>query len=131
MYRYCAVSLNFAAVSKQQPQGRAASSVMRWTRALMAGPKTPTNFVQDGPPVGGFPTVNVKRSLPGGGMSSLAMAGFSVLTFTFGMYKIISYNGLRRCASETSHAIPQFHRDPQAAPAAITLDSSADACRML
>ena len=54
------VSLNFAAVSKQQPQGRAASSVMRWTRALMAGPKTPTNFVQDGPPVGGFPTVNAQ-----------------------------------------------------------------------
>ena len=60
------------------------------------GPKTPANFVQDGPPAGGFPAINTRRSLPGGGMSSIAMAGASVLTLTFGMYTVMSANAQRR-----------------------------------
>ena len=43
------------------------------TRKLGGGPKTPGNFVQDGPPAGGYPTVDVRRSLPGGGLSSVAL----------------------------------------------------------
>ena len=73
---------------------------MRWTRALSmaGGPKTPSGFVQDGPPKGGFAAVNVRRSIPGGGMSSLAMASACVFTFTYGMYRMISNNRVRRCA---------------------------------
>ena len=74
---------------------------MRWTRILRVGggPKTPTGIVQDGPPQGGFPAVKVGRSLPGGGMSSIAMAAGCVLTFSFGMYKIIMANRFRRCSA--------------------------------
>jgi len=69
---------------------------MRWTRTLLSGPKTPGNFVQDGPPPGGFPTVNVRRSLPGGGLSSIALATGCALTFTYGMYKVTMANRQRR-----------------------------------
>jgi len=69
---------------------------MRWTRPLLGGPKTPGNFVQDGPPPGGFPAVNVKRSLPGGGLSSIALMSGLALTFTYGMYKIVCANRQRR-----------------------------------
>ena len=62
----------------------------------MAGPKTPSGFVQDGPPKGGYPAVNVKRNLPGGGMSTLAMATGCVLTFTYGMYQVVMANRARR-----------------------------------
>ena len=57
--------------------------------------------MQDGPPPGGFPAVNVKRNLPGGGLSSIALMGGCVLTFTYGMYTIICANRQRRC--ESSH----------------------------
>ena len=63
---------------------------------MVAGPKTPANFVQDGPPKGGYPAVNVKRSLPGGGMSSLAMFGAMCASFSYGMYTIIMANRQRR-----------------------------------
>jgi len=71
---------------------------MRWTRPLFAsaGPKTPGNFVQDGPPPGGFPAVKIQRSLPAGGLSSVALMSGLVLTFTYGMYQIIAANRQRR-----------------------------------
>ena len=80
---------------------RLRSAAMRWTRILMAGPKTPTNFVQDGPPAGGFKPVQFQRNLPGGGMSSIAMLGACVLTFSYGMYKVISFNRQRRSVART------------------------------
>eukprot|EP00324_Dicrateria_rotunda_P002133 CAMPEP_0206156146 /NCGR_PEP_ID=MMETSP1474-20131121/2732_1 /ASSEMBLY_ACC=CAM_ASM_001110 /TAXON_ID=97495 /ORGANISM="Imantonia sp., Strain RCC918" /LENGTH=129 /DNA_ID=CAMNT_0053555095 /DNA_START=24 /DNA_END=413 /DNA_ORIENTATION=- len=55
-----------------------------------------TKFVQDGPPEGGYKAVNVARSLPKGGASSLALAVGSVCVFAFGMYKVVSANRLRR-----------------------------------
>ena len=63
----------------------------------MGGPKTPGNFVQDGPPKGGYPTVNVKRNLPGGGMSTLAMGAAMSAAFVYGMYTVIQANRFRRC----------------------------------
>ena len=63
----------------------------------MGGPKTPGNFVQDGPPKGGYPTINVKRNLPGGGMSSLALAGSCVALGAYGLYKVVMANRVRRC----------------------------------
>jgi len=74
------------------------SATMRWTRPLFAsaGPKTPGNFVQDGPPPGGFPAVKIQRSLPAGGLSSVALMSGLVLTFTYGMYQIIAANRQRR-----------------------------------
>lgn len=63
---------------------------------VAGGPKTPTGFVQDGPRKGGFPAVNVKRSLPGGGMSSLAMMTGMVFTFAYGMYAVVHANRQRR-----------------------------------
>ena len=63
----------------------------------MAGPKTPGGFVQDGPPQGGYAPVKWRRNLPGGGMSSLALAATCGLTFVVGMAQIISGNRQRRC----------------------------------
>ena len=63
---------------------------------MVAGPKTPTGFVQDVPPKGGFPAVNVKRSLPDGGMSSLALATGCAFTFVYGMYTVVMANRQRR-----------------------------------
>ena len=79
---------------------RLASTTLRprGARALGGGPTTPGGFVQDGPPSGGYPTVDVRRSLPGGGMSSLAAVSTIAGMFTFGMYKIIMANRERRCA---------------------------------
>ena len=62
----------------------------------MGGPKTPGNFVQDGPPKGGYPSINVKRNLPGGGMSTLAMAGGLCAMGAYGLYTIVMSNRLRR-----------------------------------
>lgn len=62
----------------------------------MGGPKTPGNFVQDGPPKGGYPSINVKRNLPGGGLSSLAlMGGLCAMTF-YGLYTVVHANRTRR-----------------------------------
>ncbi|KOO20963.1 NADH-ubiquinone oxidoreductase subunit [Chrysochromulina tobinii] len=79
---------------------------MRWTRPLFAsaGPKTPGNFVQDGPPPGGFPAVKIQRSLPAGGLSSVALMSGLVLTFTYGMYQIIAANRQRRQARRAFEA---------------------------
>jgi len=52
--------------------------------------------VQDGPPPGGFPAVKIQRSLPAGGLSSVALMSGLVLTFTYGMYQIIAANRQRR-----------------------------------
>lgn len=68
----------------------------------MGGPKTPGNFVQDGPPKGGYPTVNVRRNLPGGGMSSLALFGTCCATFCYGMYTIIQANRTRRSVTNST-----------------------------
>jgi len=62
----------------------------------MCGPKTPKDFVQDGPPKGGFPAVNVRRNLPGGGVSTLATAGIMGAALTFGMVSIIMGNRQRK-----------------------------------
>jgi len=62
----------------------------------MGGPTTPKGFVQDGPPKGGFPAVNVRRNLPGGGMSTLATVGAIGATLTFGMVSIITANRQRK-----------------------------------
>ena len=78
---------------------------MRWTRTLLGGPKTPGNFVQDGPPKGGFPTVNVRRSLPGGGLSSIALMSGLTGTFIYGMYTLISANRQRREFKREEHDI--------------------------
>jgi GRIM-19 protein len=79
---------------------------MRWTRPLFAsaGPKTPGNFVQDGPPPGGFPAVKIQRSLPAGGLSSVALMSGLVLTFTYGMYQIVAANRQRRQARRAFEA---------------------------
>ena len=63
---------------------------------MAGGPKTPTNFVQDGPPAGGFAPINVKRNLPAGGMSSAALMGGCVFTFCYGLYVLVNANRERR-----------------------------------
>ena len=70
----------------------------------MGGPKTPGNFVQDGPPKGGYPSINVKRNLPGGGMSTLAMAGSCVAMGAYGLYTVVMANRVRRFAMPTMPA---------------------------
>ena len=66
------------------------------TLTIMGGPKTPGNFVQDGPPKGGYPSINVKRNLPGGGLSSLALlGGLGAMTF-YGLYTVVHANRVRR-----------------------------------
>ncbi|EOD24517.1 NADH-ubiquinone oxidoreductase alpha subcomplex, 13 [Emiliania huxleyi CCMP1516] len=50
----------------------------------------------DVPPPGGFKPVRYSRNLPKGGPSSLVIALGSAALFTFGMYKVISANRLRR-----------------------------------
>ena len=65
---------------------------------LSLKPRTPGGFVQDGPPKGGFPTVNVKRNLPGGGMSTLALLATCTATFVGGMYTVVMANRARRRA---------------------------------
>ena len=54
------------------------------------------NFVQDGPPKGGYPSVKYRRSIPGGGLSSLALVSGIGGCFVFGMYKVIMANRERR-----------------------------------
>jgi NADH dehydrogenase (ubiquinone) 1 alpha subcomplex subunit 13 len=65
---------------------------MRFTRVVFGGPKTPTGFKQDGPPAGGFPAINTRRSLPAGGMSSLAMFAGGSIVMIWGYYKMIMNN---------------------------------------
>ena len=82
---------------------RLASTVLRPRGARLAGggPSTPGGFIQDGPPKGGYPAVDVSRSLPGGGMSTLAAISTIGGLFVFGMYKIVLANRQRRCARTT------------------------------
>ena len=39
-------------------------SLLAFRRNVGGGPKTAGNFAQDGPPEGGYPTVDVRRNLP-------------------------------------------------------------------
>ena len=71
----------------------------------MGGPKTPGGFVQDGPPKGGYPAVDVRRNLPGGGMSSLALASAVFASFAFGMYKVVMANRDRRAHQREEYDI--------------------------
>lgn len=68
------------------------------------------------PPPGGFKPVRYSRNLPKGGPSSLVIALGSAALFTFGMYKVISANRLRRFARAHSRngnaPLPRAERRP-------------------
>ena len=71
---------------------------MRWSRRLLAGPKMPGPYVQDGPPAGGYKPINTRRSISPGGLSSAALMGGVACMTLFGMYKVISANSANRYA---------------------------------
>ena len=69
---------------------------MRLTRVLYGGPKMPGGFIQDGPPKGGFPQVDVRRNIKQGGPSTLVVAAGLGAMFTYGMYVVVMANRERR-----------------------------------
>lgn len=101
------------------------------TRLMSGGPRTPTGFVQDGPPEGGYPAVDVRRSLPGGGMSTLAALATIGGMFVFGMYKIINANYHRRCVAARSNSDPLGILFPSLARVVGALSLTRTRCRTL
>ena len=59
------------------------------------GPKTPTGFVQDGPPPGGFPAIRYARKIPSTGPSGATMFGVGLLVMGYGLYKVVTSNRAR------------------------------------
>ena len=57
---------------------------------------------QDVPPPGGYPAIKTARSLPKGGASAMVMAAGSVFVVTYGMYRIVKANQLRKCSDRTA-----------------------------